>query len=320
MKKTSFFLIFLILSLTFLSLLSTAKADGAFGYTSIGASTQTEANYIRGTVFTCPEAGTAQSITVYLSDYSLNGGNAKCALYLDSDESFVVGTEERAIGAGDFAGWYTFTLTTPTAVTNQAYWIVVFTDFLVYRHYDTDAGVVGTSYPYTYGDWPSTLPVGANTRKFSIYCNYTTAGGPSHTDAELSETIAVTSIFDSQKSLNRYSSETTATTASLTTTKTLYRSSGSSFTVETTTETQKDLNAMFIEHLETVTVTASLYTTKHIAATLIELTETLTVIAGLYTDLLVELTTSDLLGLIIVFSVIALAIAVCALALHFKKQ
>ena len=139
--------------------------------------------------------------------------------------------------------------------------------------------------------------------------------------ADLSETLAVESALSTQKNLYRSSSETLVIEESSTTTKHLYRTNAESTEATTIIETQKDIGVtMLVEISQEVIINSALYTTKHIAATLVELSETVNLTAILYTSLIVELTTNDLMGLIIVFFIIAVSLAVAALGLTLKKK
>lgn len=137
-------------------------------------------------------------------------------------------------------------------------------------------------------------------------------------NVDLEETLAVSSSLDLEKSLYRVSSESTIISTEFTTTKTLIRTAGENLSVTTILETEKDIHAVLTELFETVIISTSLETTKHIAATFIELAETVDFSALIQIILPTEeLTTDDLIGLIIVFFVIAISVSV---ALIYSKS
>ena len=152
-------------------------ADPTFGYT-------TEATYgyvdlpnrIVGGIFTCPEAGTGDSITALLDNITVTS-KYKCALYLASDLSLVSNgtTEERTGLSGK--GWYTFDFPVSPDLINVPYLIVVWTDLSGWIWYDQTGA--GRYKDETYGAWPDPLvsPTSLD-RVFSIYCTYTPAAPP----------------------------------------------------------------------------------------------------------------------------------------------
>jgi len=60
--------------------------DPTFGYETVGSSSEYAGNHIRGSWFSCPEAGTAISITAYLRAVS-HAGACKAALYKKADNT-----------------------------------------------------------------------------------------------------------------------------------------------------------------------------------------------------------------------------------------
>ncbi|GAG95715.1 unnamed protein product, partial [marine sediment metagenome] len=69
--------------------------DPLFGYDTMGVNTlYSTFDYIIGSWFTCPEAGTANSITFYLVLRSEDDGPQKLGIYKKSDGSFIGGTAE----------------------------------------------------------------------------------------------------------------------------------------------------------------------------------------------------------------------------------
>lgn len=139
-------------------------------------------NFIKGTYFTCPEAGTANSITVYVyNNYFLSRtGNVKCALYKKSDRSFVAATEERNITlSGRSGAWETFNFSNSPELENIDYYIVAWTDQTnFYLKYKTLTNR-GCTDPETYNSWSD--PVDCKLPDYyyySIYCTYTPGAPP----------------------------------------------------------------------------------------------------------------------------------------------
>ncbi len=150
-----------------------------FGYTSIGATTEVGYNVIKGSWFTCPEAGTAESISVYVRLYKGIGGPFRCALYKKSDNSFVAETEE--IAAADIVSysWHTCDFSSPKpSLQNGDYWIVNWSGGGLSNYIglksDEEAGKGCYTTTMTYNTFPDTLSLLPDDCKFSIYCTYTT--------------------------------------------------------------------------------------------------------------------------------------------------
>jgi len=147
--------------------------DPNFGYETKGGASITIASRIRGASFTCPETGTAESITVCLNGWG-SGEKVKCALYKKSDDSLVGVTQERSDGGED---WQTFNFDEPKPeLTAIDYIICVYSDsgakeiwynaVSIYRYYKS---VAYNSYPN-----PFDGTKGDATLKLSIYCTYST--------------------------------------------------------------------------------------------------------------------------------------------------
>lgn len=151
------------------------RLDPNFGYENVGGATASLGDDIRGSWFTCPEAGTADNITAYMD--VLSGSHpVKCALYKKSDNSLVDNTEEKTVDAD---GWVTFDFATSPTLEATDYWIVVWGSSAFIRiAYDTGVVDDGFKEDLIYGDWPNPIDAsGTNNYKHSIYCSYT-AGAP----------------------------------------------------------------------------------------------------------------------------------------------
>jgi len=321
--------------------------DPSFGYTTIGASTSTLDNEIDGSAFTCPAAGTGNSMTVALRyDATSWQGKVKCAIYLASDLSEPIAngeTEERTLTLTSTKTWYTFNFTTPPTLSAS-------TDYVLYAWAenvanaaqiarDDDAGVDRWYYTKTYGAWPS-IPASDRTGKYSIYCNYTTGGAPQSVSVELSETCAASASLYTQKSLHRSLTESITITASTYTKKTLIRVAGESTTITTTIESSKGIFTVLTELLETVPTTASIITQKamhitkigtldisaalevikHLAATFIVLPEACGISASLQTILPILALTSEEWAMVAIVLSISVSLAICVGLLYSKRR
>jgi len=158
-------------------------ASGKFGYETIGGSTSFYVeNFIAGSVFTIPEDGTADSITValaYYAGYPQWTGKLECAIYRHSDLSLKGSTEERTIALTNAFAWYTFnfTGTKPSLIATTAYVLVVWGESatgyatIAYSAGDTNQG---HRQPIVYsGSFPDPLVPAHSNDKFSVYCTYT---------------------------------------------------------------------------------------------------------------------------------------------------
>ena len=156
--------------------------DPNFGYETKGSQSDLAQNYLLwGTKFTCPESGTAQSITAYVKVSFATIRHWRYGLYTDSDGSpnaFCRETEEAS--EGNFDDWKTLDLTSTYDLSNAAYWLEVWasTTNAVRFYRDTgDANQGMYNNGQSYHDWPDPQSAnGYNYQKLSIYCTYTTAG------------------------------------------------------------------------------------------------------------------------------------------------
>ena len=156
-----------------------AASPGTFGYETPGTlGSDTLEYYMRGSTFTCPSAGTATSITVYLLDDI--EVNKQCAIYKHGDSTVLTnGTTEIKTDLVDPAGWLTFTFSTPpTLEADTEYVLEVRSDDMVFVYYD--AGDTGQGHYQNGGleSFPATASFTHEDRKYSIYCNYAPDVGP----------------------------------------------------------------------------------------------------------------------------------------------
>lgn len=154
-----------------------------FGYELIGTSSHgTKLAIIRGSVFPCPEAGTANSITVVLYTASATISLAvKCAIYLHSDLSLKGVTEQKTVTVTSTKTWFTFNFADPKpSLLATDYVLVAFTDVSTvnnYMGYVTGDADQAHYQIIAYNGFPDPLAPSHNTFKYSIYCTYTVAGG-----------------------------------------------------------------------------------------------------------------------------------------------
>lgn len=149
--------------------------DPTFGNTNVGATTLGGTNaYLVGGHFTCPEAGEATSLSVYLKypDGNLMGG-----VYGDNAgaPNALVGSASSSTAISGADGWQTVTITATLA--NAEYWLIWQTSSAnPNRVYDSGDANDNTAGLNTYGSFPSPFPSPAyGNRLYSIYVTYTTS-------------------------------------------------------------------------------------------------------------------------------------------------
>jgi len=151
--------------------LHNGKNADTFGYATKGFNIGNSTNRITGSWFSCPSAGTANSITVYLDeDGSLP--LIKCAIYKKSDNSLVGYTEQWEI-TSNYNDWKTFNIVSGGSLTAVDYYLVVWSNDIVKTFFDTVAGK-GAYDSQAYGAFPNPWSITETTgEKYSIYCTYT---------------------------------------------------------------------------------------------------------------------------------------------------
>jgi len=149
---------------------STSTVTGAvrpptnLGKTDIGATNNVfSGGDLKAYKYTLGEAGTVQSITVYIQSYG-SGARIRVGIYNDNSNypgSLIAGNEEWTVAA---TGWKTITLSTPVYFPAGSYWISLLVEKTPARTVTLKsiAGVgtqryIGTSYD----SLPSTFPRGA---------------------------------------------------------------------------------------------------------------------------------------------------------------
>jgi hypothetical protein len=166
-------------------ILHDGKNTNNFGYETIGASTVSIEDYIRGSVFTITEDGTADSITVALSSSIDTSKTVKCAIYLHSDLSLKGVTEQRTVAETTTMTWFTFNFNAPkpSLTANTAYVLVTWCKSSAgnanFARADGDANQ-GHRKSQTYNSFPNPLVPTHEIAKYSIYCTYTAGGAPTY--------------------------------------------------------------------------------------------------------------------------------------------
>lgn len=162
-----------------------ATIDPNFGYETAGRSDQSIIDRISGSWFTCPEAGTGDSITAYIG---MDPGpvappptqSVRYAIYKKSDNSFVEETEEYSSTSIIKAEWITLNLLTSPSLQNIDYWLVAWGGSTgsgdVWLFYDSDTN--GGYQDQTYNSFPDPWSPTSENKKYSIYCTYTAAAAP----------------------------------------------------------------------------------------------------------------------------------------------
>ena len=153
-----------------------------FGYETAGSSYYSIGDCIRGSVFTIPEAGTADSITACLYALGNTSQPTKCAIYLHSDLSLKGTTEQRTIAYTTTSTWQTFNFAEPkpSLTTTTAYVLVAWADVTDYGpslRYNAGDANQEHHQNIAYGGFPDPLAPTHGNSKYSIYCTYTVAGG-----------------------------------------------------------------------------------------------------------------------------------------------
>lgn len=174
--------------------------DPSFGKTDVGASTYTYLGFGDrdekvGCNFTLSENGDVTALTAYLKEYDGVGQtNGTVFGIYDSSNNLEGQTEYGDIPAA--ASWVTLDFASPISLTAGDYWLTVLVDVRTEIHYDAgDAGQTKGDYPDDFTDGLSDPFGGAewtDSFEVSIYANYTTGGA-----TEISEYGSGTLAFSS---------------------------------------------------------------------------------------------------------------------------
>lgn len=160
-------------------------ATATFGKTDPGtaAANNASANYERLTRYALPQAGSVQSISIYLDGASGVGTTQplKAVLYTDAagtPGALKATSNEVIITAGAPAGWVEFALPAPVALAAGNYWLGVFSGAGdVARYYRDGSGGASNFVARTYTSGPIDPYAGgtAATWAIAIYASYTPA-------------------------------------------------------------------------------------------------------------------------------------------------
>ncbi len=164
------------IDMTFHSYGTTFEGQNDFGYSAVGYSTQSIDNNIRGSQFTIPADGRAQSITVYLELSGTSNRPVKTAIY-SSSHTYITETEEQIVTS---SGWVTFNFSDPkpNLSADTDYILVAWSNNPsgdVLLRYNSGATNQGHRNSRTYGDWPASVGFSHESRQYSIYCTYAPA-------------------------------------------------------------------------------------------------------------------------------------------------
>lgn len=181
----------LIFNVGFLSV-GEFRLDPNFGYETESGSGSSNTNQIRASWFTCPESGTADSISVYTR--AVTSAPMKCAIYKKSDNSLVGVTEQ--ITLESTVQWHVFNFTAPKpSLQNIDYWLAMWLDGGTSYYYYVSETEKGAYQNLAYNSFPDPfVPINSN-RKTCIYCTYTAGGAedetaPTYSDVGTNTTIA----------------------------------------------------------------------------------------------------------------------------------
>jgi len=164
--------------------------DPIFGYETLGTLyVRGIGNTISGSIFTCPENGTAQSVTIGLQNKfaAVYTGKIKSAIYTGVlvGSTPVAITEERTLTLTAYPVWYTFNLLPPTLVSAATAYALVSWG----QKIDTTmAGIAcdegaGIDKSVTYNGFPASIDWATNAYVHSIYCTYSVPSKPKGTIA-----------------------------------------------------------------------------------------------------------------------------------------
>lgn len=171
-----------------------AFSQSKFGNDTIEtAGSGTLENAIRGGASTCPENGTATSITVYIDNVtsSANSYSLRCAIYKASDTTLVAQTDEvTGLLGSDADAWHTLSFSSPPALTGGTeYILMAWCSAVASTTVNARLDLAGSlqkywaQSPFNYtsnsGNFPTPLAgtLLDATADFSIYCTYTPASG-----------------------------------------------------------------------------------------------------------------------------------------------
>lgn len=162
--------------------------DPSFGYTTVGGSTGGGTNVIYGSLYACSEAGTADNMTVYIT----NGGSTHIRLAIYDDGLNLLGETDNTVSSD---GWNTIDLLSSVSVSAADYWLCLLVED-VGSCMTFDSGGASNTFmqkTYSYNAYPATItPDSYGTLQISIYVNYTATAAPTPTPTATVDADAVT--------------------------------------------------------------------------------------------------------------------------------
>jgi hypothetical protein len=152
-----------------------------FGYTGVGGSFTSFGARIQGSVFTTP-AGSAIEMDD-IQAYCEFGGTVdyyRYAIYLHSDSSQVADSLTPSTQASAVKQWWQLAYGTKPSLAASTAYVLVCGAYLPksfqYIYYDSGDANQGHYESITYPTFPATASFTHDNNKYSIYCNYTSAG------------------------------------------------------------------------------------------------------------------------------------------------
>ncbi|VVB59496.1 Peptidase family M28 [uncultured archaeon] len=148
-----------------------------FGNTNLGAWNQSISNRITGTVFTCHENGTADSITMFIKANESTPPKHLKAMIYTTGGSLLGTTEEKNTWTGSGSEWMilNFTGTRPTLTKDTEYQLVCWSnDPTCILYYENSSTNIGRYENETYGTPPNPFASLNENREYSLYCSYST--------------------------------------------------------------------------------------------------------------------------------------------------
>lgn len=162
---------------SFNSYISGFSGSESFGCQTIGGSTLSIEDYIRGSLFSIPSAGQAQSISAYIDISGAITPTVKAAIYSQA-HTFIAETDQTVVSSD---GWYTFNIITqplPILQAGTSYILVAWSNSVsgdVYLRYASGSSNQAHRRSQTYGAWPASPSFSHNDLEYSICCTYSPA-------------------------------------------------------------------------------------------------------------------------------------------------
>ena len=158
-----------------------------FGHNAVaGDESEQCQNIINGSVFTCPDAGEAQSITAYVQVVGAGNRDIKCAIYRHDTLALVPNGGTDVWNTNTWGpGWHTFNFSAPKPILAAMDYILVmwsapqptYSGLYWDPGNGPDPGQQGHRDDRVFGAWPDPIVIDShNTRKYCIYATYNLLG------------------------------------------------------------------------------------------------------------------------------------------------